>query len=220
MQARKVALAHVTLLNARRGSEAARLLLPDWKDRHSWIDRSQLSSTDKELLSRYSVAFVMGKGDQLLHVFFPARCEAVLEMLADSAIRERVGVSTSNNFLFTYTDASSDGAVGYNDIRHPCIQLDIKIITATGHRASTALWGMTISESQIDGFMEHIGHRKQMDKNVYACPPALRAKKTVTPLFEEINRVSLVRISLLTVLFSNIYIFRFDDNIYQSFVLG
>ena len=41
-----------------------------------------------------------------------------MEMLADSAIRERVGVSMSNNFLFAYTDASSDGAVGYNDIRH------------------------------------------------------------------------------------------------------
>ena len=71
------------------------------------------------------------------------------------------------------------------------------------HRASTALWGMTISESQIDGFMVHIGHQKQMDKNMYACPPPLRAMKTVTPLLEEINWVSLV----LTVLFSNIYIF-------------
>ncbi len=60
----------------------------------------------------------MGKGDQRLPFFFPVRCEAVLEMLADSAIRERVGVSMSNNFLFAYTDASSDGAVGYNDIRH------------------------------------------------------------------------------------------------------
>ena len=98
-------------------------------------------------------------------------------MLADSAIRERVGVSTSNKFLFAYTDASSGGAVGYNDIRHLRIQLDIKIISATGmrHRASTALWGMTISESQIDGFTKHIGRQKQMDKNVYACPPALLA---------------------------------------------
>ena len=136
----------------------------------------------------------MGKGDQLLPVFFPARCEAVLEMLADSTVQQRVGVSMSNKFLFAYTDASSDGAVGYNDIRHLCIQLDIRIITATGmrHRASTALWGMTIGESQIDGFMEHIGHQKQMDKNVCACPPALRAMKTVTLLLEEINRVSLV----------------------------
>ena len=102
----------------RRGSEASRLLLSAGKDCHSWIDRSQLSKSDKELQSRYSVAFVMGKGDQRLPVFFPARCEAVLEMLADSAIRERVGVSMSNNFLFAYTDASSDGAVGYNDMRH------------------------------------------------------------------------------------------------------
>ena len=62
VHARKVALAHITLLNARRGSEAARLLVRDWRERHSWIDKSRLTEEDYALLKKYSVAFVMGKG--------------------------------------------------------------------------------------------------------------------------------------------------------------
>ena len=49
VQARKIALAQVPLLNVRRWSEASRLLLSDGKDRHSWIDRSQLNTNYKEL---------------------------------------------------------------------------------------------------------------------------------------------------------------------------
>ena len=131
-------------------------------------------------------------------------------------------MSASNKFLFAYTDASSDGAVGYNDIKHLCIQLHIKVITATGmrHRASMALWGMTISESQIDSFMEHIGQQKQMDQNMYACPPALLAMNTVTPLPGGNQQGESSEDFTVVVLFSIIYIFRFDDNNYQSFVLG
>ena len=52
VQARKVALAHVT----RHVGVRLASLFSDWKDRHSWIDRSQLSKSDKELLRRYSEA--------------------------------------------------------------------------------------------------------------------------------------------------------------------
>ena len=77
VQARKVELAHVKLLNARRGSEAARLLLSDWKDRHSWIDRSQLSSTDKELLSQYSVAPCHGQRRRAASRLLPGKMRAL-----------------------------------------------------------------------------------------------------------------------------------------------
>ena len=79
-----------------------------------------------------------------------------------------------------------------NYIRYICREIGICTITLTGirHRASTALWGMDASDEQVDCFMEHIGHQKEMDKNVYACPSALRAMQTVTPLLERINTVS------------------------------
>ena len=49
------------------------------------------------------------------------------------------------------------------------------MITATGmrHRASTAFWNMDVSEEDIDCFMEHVGHHRNIDKNIYACPPAM-----------------------------------------------
>ena len=76
VQARKVALVHVT----RHVGVRLASLFSDWKDRHSWIDRSQLSKSDN--------------------------------------IRQRVGVSAYNYFLFAYTGASCDGAVGYNDMQY------------------------------------------------------------------------------------------------------
>ena len=100
----------------------------------------------------------MGKGDQLLPVFFPAKWEVALELSADSTVRQEAGISPLNPFLFAYTDASVDGSIGYNDISDLCEQVGIPTITATGmrHRASTALWAMSVSENEIDCFMEHM----------------------------------------------------------------
>ena len=146
-----VVLARITLLNVRRGIEAARLLVTDWVQHHEWVEGVKLTVSHKALLRCYSVAFVMGKGDSLLPVFFPANCIAALDMLADSNVREKAGVSNSNRFLFAYSEKSQDGSIGYNEIRNLCKQIGIEVITATGmrHRASTAFWSMDVSEEDI-----------------------------------------------------------------------
>ncbi len=71
-------------------------------------------------MRRYSVAFVMGKGDSLLPVFLPANCTAALDMLADSKVREKAGVSNTNRFLSAYSEQSQDGSIGYKEIRNLC----------------------------------------------------------------------------------------------------
>ncbi len=146
-----VVLARITLLNVRRGIEAARLLVTDWVQHHEWVEGVKLTVSHKALLRCYSVAFVMGKGDSLLPVFFPANCIAALDMLADSNVREKAGVSNSNRFLFAYSEKSQDGSIGYNEIRNLCKQIGIEVITATGmrHRASTAFWRLDVSEEDI-----------------------------------------------------------------------
>ena len=50
---------------------------------------------------------------------------------------------------------------------------------------------MDVSEEDIDCFMEHVGHHRNIDKNIYACPPAMRVMQTVTPILEKIDGVSL-----------------------------
>ena len=79
VQLRKVTLACITLLNARRGSEAARLLVADWYESGEWIRGARLTSKHKELFESYSVALVMGKGEP---VFFPVKCEEALRPTA------------------------------------------------------------------------------------------------------------------------------------------
>ena len=142
VQLRKVVLTRITLLSARRGSEAAILLVTDWVQRHEWVEGVKLTKNHEALLRRYSVAFVKGKGDALLPVFFPANCTAALNMLADSNVREKAGVSKTNRCLFAYSEQSQDGLIGYN-------------------------------------------------KNIYACPPAMRVMQIVTPILEKIDGLSL-----------------------------
>ena len=58
MHIRKIVLTRLTLLNAMRGSEPARLLMKDFKDRNSWIGKGATNV----LSNNYTIMFVMGKG--------------------------------------------------------------------------------------------------------------------------------------------------------------
>lgn len=190
---RRCTVAYITLFNAKRGSEAARLQLTDWTDRASWIPE-EVDDEAADLLKRYSVTFVMGKGDGLVPVFFPNNAIQALNILADKDTRCMAGVSENNKFLFPYTEMSDDGSIGYNEIKVVCEMISIPIITATSirHRASTKLWAMEgVNEQRVNSFMEHLGHHKDIDKNIYACPPALRVLKDVTPILENITQVSI-----------------------------
>ena len=167
--------------------------MTDWVQRHEWVEGAKLTKNHEALLRRYSVAFIVGKGDSLLPVFFPANCTAALNMLAGSNVCEKAGLSNTNRCIFTYSEQSQGGSIGYNEIWNLCKQIGIEVITATGmrHRASTAFWSMDVSEEDIDCFMEHVGHHRNIDKNIFACPPILRGMQTVTPILEKIDGVSL-----------------------------
>ena len=58
MHLRKVVLTRLTLLTAMRGSEPARLLMKDFKDRNYWIGKGATNV----LSNNYTIMFVMGKG--------------------------------------------------------------------------------------------------------------------------------------------------------------
>ena len=191
---RKLTLARLTLLNARRGSEVSRLKIEHYEERNSWIDRNleNLSADDKMLLEKYSVCFIMGKGHKLIPVLIPKSCETALNKLIDRKVREVVGVGSENNFVFAYTKQSNDVVTGYNEIRNICEEIGIPTITATGirHRASTLFWQMEgLKEDTISTFMAHMGHSEDIDKNIYAVPPAVKAISCVAPLIERMDQV-------------------------------
>jgi hypothetical protein len=144
IQLRRVVHILLSHHNARRGSEPARLQITDWEERESWIDTSKLQESDKVLLSRYAVTFVMGKGDSHVPVFFVRECRQAMDMLCDKDTRKMAGVSPDNLFIFAYTGLSYHGSIGYNEVRDVCEkQVKVPVITATKmrHRASNQILG-------------------------------------------------------------------------------
>ena len=131
---RKVTAMRLTILNARRGSERARMQLKDFNERHSWISQGM----SKELTAKYAITFIVGKGNKLVPVLLPLECEKAMAMLADGANRAHPGISPKNDFLFAY---------GYNEILDVCNLIDIPVITATSvrHHSSTMF-------RKMDGF--------------------------------------------------------------------
>lgn len=192
VQLRKVTLAHLTLLNCKRGSEVARMLIQDYQERDTWINNRDVTEEDREILDTYAVTFLMGKGMTLVPVIIPRVYEAACNALASEQNRKNAGVSPTNRFLFPYTEYSEDECIGYNEVRDVCQKVGIPVVTATSmrHRAATSLWKMQgLTEEQLKRFVEYLGHSMDIDKNIYACPPALATLRDVTPIIENFRKV-------------------------------
>ena len=192
---RKVILARVTMLNARRGSEVCRLQMKDYEERNTWIEKKigHLSDEEQQLLQKYSVCYVMGKGNSLVPVLLAKSDEVALDLLVDIDIRISSGVDMGNDYVFANTAGSHDSITGYNEIRDICNQLEIPVITASSlrHRASTLFWQMEgHTEAVVNSFMSHMGHSREIDKNIYCVPPAVSEITHVAPLMEQMDNVS------------------------------
>ena len=123
---RRCVLTRITLLNGRRGSEAARMTLRDFQERKEWLKNIQLTSEEKELSKKYAITFVMGKGSSLVPVLIPADCEQGINILIDETLRTMAGISEKNEYIFAFTRQSDFGTVGYNEVREVCKSVVIK----------------------------------------------------------------------------------------------
>ena len=151
---RRIVYTRVTLLNARRGSEAARMLIQDFSERSMWIKEDDLTVEDRALLDQFCVVYIMGKGTKLVSVLIPKDCERAMEILADSQVRGHVGISTDNKFIFGYTGMSEMGVIGFNEVKQVCNDVGIPVITATAmrHRSSTIFWTLEGLDSNKSKF--------------------------------------------------------------------
>jgi len=193
---RKIVLTRLTTLNTRRGCEPARILIKDFLDHNSWIRKDELDNDDQELIERYKIVYSVGKGIGLIPVIIPTDCEKAIELLAEAKNHQHAGVCAENELLFPYRQQSEDGTIGYNEIRDVCKHLDIPVVTFTSirHRGSTLFWALQCLQVEtVDRFMEHVGHSKEIDKNIYAVPPALNMLKTVIPIISHLDQVNELR---------------------------
>ena len=179
---RSLAISRLTLFNARRGGEPARLTLAEWEDAKAgvWLDKravNKLDYIDKSIIQRLKVCYQSGKGNgKVVPVTIPQDTEPALHLLADPESRKAANIHPKNTFLFAHENLSLDHANGTYSLQVVCRKAGVNSkITATSvrHRASTLYAALELPEEDRRYFYQHMGHSEEMNRNVYQCPPAV-----------------------------------------------
>lgn len=181
---RDLAVSRLTLFNARRGGEPARLMISSWKaaDEGTWIDQrtvARLPAIDQTLFKDMKVAYQSGKGNNhLVPVLIPVDTVAALKLLSDPVVRMAAGVLNSNEYLFPSTQNSSDHVSGWHAVNKVCMTAkvtDPTRLTATKmrHRISTIYAGMDVPENERHFFYSHMGHSADINADIYQTPLAV-----------------------------------------------
>ena len=176
---RSVLVTRLTVFNARRGSEPARLLLSEWHDAEAgeWLDQQlvdNLSTDDQDMVSRYKLAYQAGKGTKdLVPLLIPADCVPGIRKLV--AQREECGIPESNPYVFPYLQGSLEHVIGWHEMQQTSKEAavsDPRLITANHvrHRAATVHAGLEMPEKERNAFFRHMAHSQRMDEHVYQCP--------------------------------------------------
>ena len=100
-----LAASRLTLFNARRGGEPARLGITNWLDAKSDLRLSQdrlsnMPQPDRSLCAELKIMYQTGKGNHLVPFLVPQDTYKALDKLNDPAIRNDCGVSPTNSYLF------------------------------------------------------------------------------------------------------------------------
>ena len=178
---RNLIVSRLTLFNARRGGEPARMSMEDWANAESnaWID-PQLVENIKDpmemaLLEKYKLAYQCGKGSKrLVPVLIPMDTLAPLKKLVQE--RESTGILNDNPFLFPNTGSSKDHVSGYVAVKNITTMVGelekphLLIADKYRHRASTLFALLDVPQHQRHVFYKHMGHSESINQNVYQCP--------------------------------------------------
>ena len=176
---RDLVASRLTLFNARRGNEPARLRVSDWKDACMgvWVDPTRLKVHDEieqSMLRDTKLMYQTGKGNHLVPVIVLQDCIAALNILCDPNIRHDSTVHHGNDYIFPSTGLSSEHLSGWHAIQRICVAAEVppKLITATKmrHRISTLYAGIDIPECHRATFYKHMGHSQLVNENIYQAP--------------------------------------------------
>ena len=198
VELRDCCVSRLTLLNARRGGEPARLTIDEWQDAASdkWIDQQRIKDfdeLDQLLIKSLKVTYITGKGNNhLVPLLIPEDTTSAIQKLCNKEIRMQSGVKDSNNYLFSSTKNSEDHVSGWHALNRVCKTLPLKDpgnvkATSNRHRISTLFAALDLSESDRDHFYRHMGHSKNINMQVYQAPLAIMAVTKIGKRLMEID---------------------------------
>jgi len=182
VELRDLACARLTLFNARRGGEPARLKISHWTDacNEVWFDRNRIAAMpaeEQEYFKNTRIMYQTGKGvNHLVPVLVPEDTVTALTKLADPVLREQCGVNKDNSYLFPSTLSSESNVSGWHSLNRACTAAGIepREITATKmrHYASTMYASLDVPDAKRAAFYSHMGHSRTVNENIYQVPLA------------------------------------------------
>lgn len=185
-QLRDLAVTRLTVFNARRGGEPARLSLSEWDDaaKDRWVSQEQLASVidpvEQALISNLKIAYQRGKGNsRLVPILITPDVLPALNLLSNEEYRSTCGVREDNNYLFPCIQNSSTHVMGWHAVSAVCQAAQIKdkgrfTSTRNRHRVSTLFAAMDLPSKERDAFFQHMGHSQVINENIYQAPLAVQ----------------------------------------------
>jgi len=178
---RNLVVSRLTLFNARRGGEPARLQIQDWKDccDDVWIDPARvdtLSDIEKTLFQKTKLMYQTGKGNHIVPVLVPNDTIDAVYKLSNLEVRNASSILSSNQYLFPSTHLSAEHVSGWHAIHKVCIDANVNParITATKmrHRISTLYAVLDVPPEHRNFMYKHLGHSSGVNEAIYQAPIA------------------------------------------------
>jgi hypothetical protein len=197
IELRDLTVSRLTLFNARRGGEPARMFISEWKDAEnsSWLDKRRVlhNDPDRNFFEDMKVTFQTGKGNNhLVPVLIPQDLVKAMQTLTDTSVRSSSSVQDRNVFIFPSTQNSESHVSGWHAVNRVCIDAKVlrpDLLTATKmrHRVSTLYAGLDVPQSDRHVFYKHMGHSENINVNVYQVPLAVAEVRVVGPRLQQMD---------------------------------
>lgn len=183
VELRDLTVSRLTLFNARRGGEPARMTISEWREAETnvWLKKN-ISSKDasdeveRMLFNDMKLTYQSGKGNNhLVPVLIPVDTIAAMQKLGDEAVRDSATVLHNNSYMFPSTHSSDEHVSGWHAIRRVCGDAGVEDpnrLTATKmrHRISTLYAGLDVTPNERQLFYKHMGHAEGINQNIYQTP--------------------------------------------------
>ena len=182
----KLCVARLTLFNARRGEEPARLLLTEWQDaiKNVWLPQALVEKVEdpaeRFLLGQFRLAYLHGKGKKFVPVLLPEDLVPATQLIQQH--RHAAGIKDTNIFFFA-PKRSNRHRCGWESVQKICTKSKISLnATKNRHRIATIYAGLHMTPEDKIVFMKHMGHKEQIDEDDYQCPIGIKEVRVMGKL--------------------------------------
>lgn len=188
---RSLVVCRITLYNARRGEEPARMMLSEWQDALNdvWLPPKEVKKIVDEgeqyLIGKYKLVYLSGKGRKFVPVLVPLDIVKPIKILTE--YRQAHGIKEDNHFAFA-TKTGNRHASGWHAVSDVCKKAEVKVnATANRHYVSTYYASLDMSLNDQKVFLDHMGHEAHINKDNYQCPIGIKEVRVMGRMLEEID---------------------------------